>query len=564
MEDIVLPIVVYLVFTIVGGIIASKFKQPSIMGLLLMGVLIGPHAFNLSGGVKITDIVIQLGSVLLLFLIGLEFSLHKMKNIGPKAFIIAILKVGFIIFFVFQLGLLLNFNTATSLVLGIILAFSSTVVVVKVIEQKSLINRQEIPLLVAVLIVEDILVVFFLAFFSSITGGSLAASLQKALLSLAVMVVIYLILHKYLGTVISWAMRNSNDDVIPYVGLGLCGGLSYLAHALGLSPTIGAFLAGSIIASLPQKKNFAAATTPYTMMVTSMFFIAMGTLVDTHMIIMNMWLIVTLLVAAIIIRYLAISFITAIVANFRSEQAAFFSVAMFSIGEFSMLIAQQTKGIIQIDGVSIAAAVVFISSFLMMFALPACEKISAYTDTKMPRHFQRRIHRLSGTIKALLEGLDTDSRPSSLFKKKLGQSALLGFSALIVASALFIGLRWLGTQGLLRDLSSLVIVILTVFILYKAYKRLQQAIECLAVVYSNIQSKQLYQARGLLNTLTGAFVIIVVTLFMPFVMYALDMPGWTIIFAYMFLILGMLMLSKVMYRINIGITYVSQTRYFRE
>ncbi|MFH1408698.1 MAG: cation:proton antiporter [Nanoarchaeota archaeon] len=560
MENLVLTIVAYCIFTIIGGIIATKFKQPSIMGLLLMGLLIGPHALNIAGDHSVTDFMIEIGAVLLLFLIGLEFSISRLRKVGFKAGVIGLVKVGIVIFLTFQISLLLGFDIATSLILGVILSFSSTVVIIKVLEQKAMIHRKEIPLLVAALIVEDIIVVFLLAFFSTLGEGAVAG-MQTAVFGLAVLSIVYWILSKTLKKIVTWTLKNSTDDITPYLALGLCGALSYGAYLLHLSPTIGAFLAGSVIASLPQNKSFIRATTPYVMMATSLFFIAMGTLVNIETVVENAWLILGLLAGVLIVRYVAISVITSVVANFRSEQAAFFSVAMFSVGEFSLLIARQASSLTSLDVISIAAAIVFISSFLMIFFIPESNRFSHLII--MPQRYQKRLYHLSGTVKSLLEGLDTDSRASTLFKRRSAEAIRFGIGAILVGALVPLGLQWERIPALARIIGYCLAGFVVAALLVKAGKRSKEAFEYLVNIYTSIEvTRQPHQARHILLRLISGAIFFALAIYSPFLLFTLELPIWSLATGYILIFISASLVRKVTGKMKVGITTIPKQRYF--
>ena len=144
---------------IVGGIIATRFKQPAVFGLLLVGAIIGPQALNLVQDTNMIRLMAEFGAILILFIVGLKFDISKLMKIGARPILIGLLKFSIVLFFGYQTTLLLGFSTKIALFVGVILSFSSTVVVVKVLEQKDMFTRREVPLLISVLIIEDVLAV---------------------------------------------------------------------------------------------------------------------------------------------------------------------------------------------------------------------------------------------------------------------------------------------------------------------------------------------------------------------------------------------------------------------
>src|SRR3989338_2123932 len=141
------------VCAIVGGIIANRFRQPAVFGLLLVGAIIGPNLLNLVKDGEMINMMAEFGAILILFIVGLEFDITKLVKLGARSIVIGLLKFAIVLFFGYQLTLLMGFGIKVALFVGVILSFSSTVVVVKVLEQKEMFKRTEVPLLIAILII---------------------------------------------------------------------------------------------------------------------------------------------------------------------------------------------------------------------------------------------------------------------------------------------------------------------------------------------------------------------------------------------------------------------------
>src|SRR3989338_2001291 len=125
-------------FAVIGGIIANRFKQPAVIGLLIVGALIGPHAFNLVKDTEMMGSIVEFGAILLLFVIGLEFSLPKFVKVGFKAMMIGVFKIGIIYFFTYELSLIIGLSQQAATVFAVILSLSSTVAIVRILQSKGL------------------------------------------------------------------------------------------------------------------------------------------------------------------------------------------------------------------------------------------------------------------------------------------------------------------------------------------------------------------------------------------------------------------------------------------
>src|SRR3989344_3986032 len=368
-----------LLFSVLGGVLAVRFRQPSVLGLIIVGAIVGPYNLGIIKDTSLINASIEIGAILLLFTVGIEFSLQKMLNLGLRAIVVAVIKLGIVFLISYYAAVLLGFGFLAALYIGVILSITSTVIFIKILDQKGLYKREEIPLLIAVLIIEDIFGVFALTFFSNLNASTDLAPLNlatKLILALTVMAVAYVVLQRVLKPTISWLVKYSTEDTITFTSLGLCGGMSYLALLLNLSPSVGAFLAGNIVASLPNSKSFEKAIHPFILTFTSLFFFSIGTTVNFSAVFSGLWIILALFAVNVLAKFMTIGFGSYIFTNFTGRQAVFSGIAMLSVGEFSLLIAKEAKSIgIGIDLVSLTASIIVLSSIAMAILLKYDEKI---------------------------------------------------------------------------------------------------------------------------------------------------------------------------------------------
>jgi len=188
-----------LLFAAIAGIIAVRLRMPPVAGLLFAGMIIGPNMLNLVDTPTI-DMLAELGAVLLLFMIGVEFSITKLLSSGLRAIISSILLVFLSFTIMHEVAILLGFDYVTSLFIASMFSLSSTAIMMKILEQKRLVNRNETPVLITILIIEDLIAVFMLTFFSSMKSGSFSSDglVGAVLVSLAVMAFAYLVLLRVL------------------------------------------------------------------------------------------------------------------------------------------------------------------------------------------------------------------------------------------------------------------------------------------------------------------------------------------------------------------------------
>jgi len=356
--------VIVIVATIAGAI-AIMLRQPSVIGLLVAGMIVGPHQLGLVGNVESIASFADVGAILLLFAIGLEFSMDSLKSLGAKAAILAATKMGIIMLLGYLAATLFGLSPITGMYLGAIFSITSTAIVSKILTEKNFSNRPEVPLLIASLIVEDIISIFILAVLSGISGTGEEISFNFILSvanSLVIFGVFYLVLSKLLKIVLDWLSENRAEETLAFSALSMGVGLSFLAQIAGLPASIGAFLAGNLIASLKKADEFKQAIYPLIFVFSALFFLSVGMVVDLASIISNIWLVIGIAVFALVIKFMA-THISYYFVEADSRSATFAGLAMLSIGEFSILIAQlSSKVVTEIDLIGITSALVLVTS----------------------------------------------------------------------------------------------------------------------------------------------------------------------------------------------------------
>ncbi|MBN1156961.1 cation:proton antiporter [Candidatus Woesearchaeota archaeon] len=377
-----------ILFSIIGGVFAVRFKQPAVLGLIITGAIVGP---NLLGWVKSPSLIetaIEVGAILLMFTIGTEFSLTRLISLGTRTFLVATIKMGLNFLAGYYAAVFLGFGRVSALYIGVILSITSTVILMKILEQKGFSKRKEVPLLVAILILEDIFGVFALTFFSGINSGlelKPVSILTKVVISLTILFVVFLVLQRFLNRIICWLIKHSTEETTTLISLGLCGGMSYIAVLLNLSASVGAFLAGNIVSSLPGSAKFEKSIRPFTLFFTSLFFFSIGTVVSYSAILQNIHIIAILLLVYLVFLFAAIGISSYFLMNSSGKSAVFSALAMIPIGEFSLLIARESMVLnLGADLVSITAAIILFSSLIMSFVIGRHNQIYLLTRRILP------------------------------------------------------------------------------------------------------------------------------------------------------------------------------------
>ena len=271
------------------AMLSYRFKQPMVIGYIGAGMIIGPHTppFSLVLNLDVLNLFAEIGIVLLLFVVGMEFPIEKLRKIGRKAFLIALSEA----LGTFSIGLLvglyvLNFSFFDSLFLALAISVTSTVIVMRVLEELGMIKDESSILSLGVAIIEDIIVISMLAILQSVgsTGGLSFADVGISVgITLAFIVGVLVVGSKTVPKLVDRVSKTNQHDVLVVVILALVFGLSYIAYQLGISVAAGAFFAGVLIAESKSHAVSRVLATPIRDMFAALFFVSVGALMDVSL-----------------------------------------------------------------------------------------------------------------------------------------------------------------------------------------------------------------------------------------------------------------------------------------
>ena len=265
--------------------VTHRLKQPMVIGYILAGMVIGPYTppFSLIHDVGTINTLAELGIIILLFVIGTEFPITKLKSVGRISMIVGIAESLGTLIITFFVGQTLGFSQFDSMFLALAMSVTSTVVTVKILEELNMINDKSSVLIMGILIVEDVIVITMLGILQSLALTA-EVSFVQVLLSVGIVVGfiagILIFGSRYLPPLIDKLARKTDYSVLIIVILGLAFGLSFVAIELGLSPVIGAFLAGVLVAESNSAGIARVITVPLRDVFAALFFVSVGALVD--------------------------------------------------------------------------------------------------------------------------------------------------------------------------------------------------------------------------------------------------------------------------------------------
>ena len=268
------------------AMLSYRFKQPMVVGYIGAGMIIGPHTppFSLVLNLDVLNLFAEIGIVLLLFVVGMEFPIEKLRKIGKKAFLIALSEAAGTFIAGYIVGqYALGFSFFDSLFLALAISVTSTVIVMRVLEELGMIKDESSVLILGVAIIEDIIVISMLAILQSVgsTGGLSFTDVGISVgITLAFIAGVLVIGSKTVPKLIDFVGKTNQHDVLVVVILALVFGLSFIAYQLGISVAAGAFFAGVLIAESKSHSVSRVLATPIRDMFAALFFVSVGALMD--------------------------------------------------------------------------------------------------------------------------------------------------------------------------------------------------------------------------------------------------------------------------------------------
>lgn len=387
-------VVIILGCSVLVILIFQRLKLPTILGFLLTGVLIGPHGFSLIQATHEVDILAEIGVILLLFVIGLEFSLKSLMAIKRTVFVGGSVQV-FATIGITALSFYLTGQALTSSIfMGFLFALSSTAIVLKLLQESGAINTPHGKISLAVLIYQDIIVVPMMLVTPLMVGDG--GNLWEAILILvgkAVGVILIVILGaRYLVPRLLYAVaRTKSKELFILTVVVLCFSVAWMTSIAGLSLALGAFMAGLIISESEYSHQATGSILPFREIFTSFFFVSIGMLLDVQFFWSHLgW--VLLFASMVMVAKGLIASLAALMLRYPIRTVLLTGLALFQVGEFAFIL---SKTGLQYNLLSDELYQYFLAISLMtMAATPFVFKYSdkilaVLVKTPLPKNFSR-------------------------------------------------------------------------------------------------------------------------------------------------------------------------------
>lgn len=441
-------------------ILFQRLRQPVLLGYILAGVLIGPHTPGmLVDDPRAIDDISNLGVVLLMFTLGLEFSVRKLREVGIGVLAVAVGEVGLMLWIGVGIGGLLGWKGMDALFLGAIISLSSTMVATRTLAEGGQRHQPFAQWVVGLLVAEDLLAIVMLTLLTAVAiGGSVQAEAAFTLIGhLGLFVVVGMILGLLLlPRLVDYVAGFDRDETLLVSVLGICFGASLLAVWMGFSVALGAFLAGAVVAESRSVGRVLKLVEPLRDMFAALFFVAIGLKIDPVMLLQ--YIVPALLIAVVVIvgKTLACS-VGIFVVGHDARTSLRSGLGMAQIGEFSFVIATLglSLGVISNFIYPIAVAV----SVVCMAVSPHLNRSADGLANGLRRATPRSLRLLATSYSGWLENLrpvNENAAIAAIFRRLLWHIAI---NVLLVVTLFVMGAYvnahswgWFSTLGIGRDL----------------------------------------------------------------------------------------------------------------
>ncbi len=387
-----------LALTVVLGVAAvttvlfQRLRQPVVLGYILAGLIVGPHVpIPLVADRQIVQTLSELGVILLMFALGVDFSLRKLASVGPTAGITAVVQTSIMVWLGFAAGRAFGWTTLESVFAGAIVAISSTTIVAKAFDDLRVRGPLR-DLVVGVLLVQDLFAVLFMAVLTAVaTGSGLSPGQVGGTLGRLAAFLVALLVAGMLVVprAIRYVARLGRAETLLVASLGLCFGIAYLALAAGYSVALGAFIAGSLAAESGAGRSVEHLVRPVRDLFAAIFFVSVGMLIDPALVVRHAGAVAAFVALVVVGNSTAVA-LGAFLTGHGVRTSVQAGMSLAQIGEFSFILAAlgTSLGATRDFLYPVAVAVSAVTALTTPWLISGSSRAAAWVDRVLPHRLQ--------------------------------------------------------------------------------------------------------------------------------------------------------------------------------
>ncbi|MEQ8221353.1 MAG: cation:proton antiporter [Candidatus Eremiobacterota bacterium] len=360
--------IIILTLSVISLCICFRLKIPGIVGFFIAGAIAGPYSLALVKSVHEVEVLAETGVILLLFTIGIEFSIAHLVQFKKPALMGGSLQLIFTILSTFLILKLFGYRTGDAIFAGFLVSLSSTAIVLKIIQGRGEMDSPYGRVSLAILIFQDLIIVPMMLFTPLLGGNSITSDISILLIIVKIIAIIAIVITgaKWIVPYLLYKVtRTRSKELFILTVVLICFGEAWITYSAGLSLALGAFLAGIIISESGYGHQTMASILPLKDLFMSFFFISIGMLLNAGFLYENFWIILLVTVIVILVKCFVAGFSTLLL-GYPFRTVILSGLALSQIGEFSFIL---SKTGIKFDLLSDYAYQIFISVSILTMAL---------------------------------------------------------------------------------------------------------------------------------------------------------------------------------------------------
>ncbi|MFH1383128.1 MAG: cation:proton antiporter [Chloroflexota bacterium] len=481
----------FAIIMVVAGAVTLLFRrlrQPVILGYLITGVLIGPHTLPVPPveDVHTINMLVDLGLVLLLFVMGLEFSWDKIRQVGLSVLVIGVIEISTMIYLGYGLGRLMGWSPTDAIFLGTALHISSSAIIVKILRDMGKLKLQSSKFIVGILVVEDFAAIAIVTLLSGIatTGAASLANIGSLVLRLVIFIVASLVFGTILvPRIISFTHRFHSREALLITSLGLCFAMALVGKYLELSTAAGAFLMGALIGDTEGSEVILDTIASVRDMFAALFFVGIGMLIDITQ--FRDFIIPAVVVSSVFILGKIISNTAAtFISGHDGRTSLEVGMSMPQMGEFSLVITKVgvDRGVITAPLYPVIALTTALTSLTTPYIMRSVDSVASFLDRRSPGLWKILVSRLADWLQALRTTFTRSNAVSLVIRDSIKTIMVNLLIVMIIIGVGTFGLNYIDELTLLSGIRADVIGLLSSFLL------LVLCVPSFVIIWRNVRS----------------------------------------------------------------------------
>ena len=340
---LLLTLAVFILLAAVCSIVFNRIKLPPLIGYIVAGIIIANVWTVTPESYEVVEILSDIGLVMLMFCIGLEINLKKIRKQGIFAIKVAVIQLPLMVLGGAMGGTLLGFDMVQCICLGAIISGSSTAVVMAVLKSQNRLDKEHIEMLVLITIMEDIGQVIILSMITPLIAGSTMNINEIIVMFISIfvfMIISLLVGLRLVPRMINWVSDNVSDEILTVFSVGLAFSMALLSIFIGLSMAIGAFLMGMMISASRKSKEINHKIEPMRDLFMAVFFIDIGMKITVGSLVDNIGLILIIYVLFAVLKVSTV-FLAYWIGGETGRNGFISATALVAMGEFAFIIAAE-------------------------------------------------------------------------------------------------------------------------------------------------------------------------------------------------------------------------------